>query len=115
MNDYDGCSALAPLPRRIRVPLQRAMVRRVFTDPKAAESACLQHDAAYERGGNRQDRRDADAMLLMLWIVSGRPRRGWRWFPIVGYLMIRAFGGPWTRREGVSWAFGADPAFRYDG
>lgn len=104
----DGCSILPFLPARLRRRFSEWAVERVVDQPDLVEAACERHDRIYYHGGSRDRRRRADATLRKAWIAAGVPR----FVAWLGYRLIRAFGGPGWRRDGVSWAFGGR-RFRY--
>ena len=108
----DGCSVFAVLPRWIRQPMQRKLIRFLAGQPAAARAAiaaCGRHDEEYYYGGSRGYRKSADERLRTGWRRAGLPR----WFVAIGIRAIRVFGGPGWRRQHVSWAFGGG-RFRYD-
>lgn len=104
----DGCSILPFLPPALRRQFSEWAIPQVAENPHLAELACKMHDREYYYGGPPELRKTADRDLRRNWINAGVPR-----FKVeMGYRLIRLFGGPSWKREGVSWAFGGS-RFRY--
>jgi hypothetical protein len=79
----DGCTAVPDINERIR-------------------ACCVKHDESYYYGGSAADRFHADREFRHCLLNHGMSRfLAWTY-----YLGVRAFGVPWLRRGGVSWAFG---------
>ena len=83
-----GCGCEKGLIRGLRPPYA-----------KLFHPACYEHDADYERGGGKEDRRCADRALYlnMLSIADkrkGRPYAHWRLVSValLYYTAVRAFG-----------------------